>query len=117
MTRLLPEVRRRNPVGDRFGNGSVVLVFLVSCMTFEHQDQALYDRSSSRRTAHSSVPDTRRCVVRRPAPFPGLRPPLEPVTASSPALHLVEPTPKRQQKPSTLCPTGHAEGEQMLLFA
>ena len=43
--------------------------------------------------------------------------PLEPVTASSPALHLVEPNPKTQQKPSTLWPTGHAEGEQMLLFA
>ena len=43
--------------------------------------------------------------------------PLEPVTASSPALHLVEPNPKTQQKPSTLWPTGHTEGEQMLLFA
>ena len=43
--------------------------------------------------------------------------PLEPVTASSPALHLVEPNPKTQQKPSTLWPTGHPEGEQMLLFA
>jgi len=42
---------------------------------------------------------------------------LEPVTASSLALHLVEPNPERQQKPSTLWPTGHAEGEQMLLFA
>jgi hypothetical protein len=37
--------------------------------------------------------------------------PLEPVTASSPALHLVEP-----KKPSPLWPTGHTEGEQMLLF-
>ena len=36
---------------------------------------------------------------------------------SSPALHLVEPNPKTQQKPSTLWPTGHTEGEQMLLFA
>jgi Helicase conserved C-terminal domain len=43
--------------------------------------------------------------------------PPEPVTASSPALHLVEPDPKMQQKPSTLWPTGHTEGEQMLLFA
>ena len=40
-----------------------------------------------------------------------------PVAPSSPALHLVESDPKRQQKPSTLWPTGHAEGEQMLLFA
>jgi hypothetical protein len=36
---------------------------------------------------------------------------------SSPALHLVEPNPKMQQKPSALWPTGHTEGEQMLLFA
>ena len=43
--------------------------------------------------------------------------PLEPVGTSSPALHLVEPNPKTQQKPSTLWPTGHIEGEQMLLFA
>ena len=43
--------------------------------------------------------------------------PLEPVTPSSPALHLVEPNPKTQQKPSTLWPTGHTEGGQMLLFA
>ena len=43
--------------------------------------------------------------------------PLEPLTASSPVLHLVEPNPKTQQKPSTLWPTGHTEGEQMLLFA
>jgi hypothetical protein len=43
--------------------------------------------------------------------------PLAPVTASSTALHLVESDSKRQQKPSTLWPTGHAEGEQMLLFA
>jgi hypothetical protein len=43
--------------------------------------------------------------------------PQEPVTASSPALHLVEPNLKRQQKPPTLWPTGHTEGEQMLLFA
>jgi hypothetical protein len=43
--------------------------------------------------------------------------PLEPVTASSPALHLVEPNPKTQRNPSTLWPTGHPEGEQMLLFA
>jgi hypothetical protein len=43
--------------------------------------------------------------------------PLEPATASSPPLHLVEPNPKRQQKPSALWPTGHTEGEQMLLFA
>jgi hypothetical protein len=41
----------------------------------------------------------------------------EPVAASSPALHLVESDPKRQQKPSVLWPTGYAEGEQMLLFA
>jgi hypothetical protein len=34
----------------------------------------------------------------RPLPLP----PLEPVTASSPALHLVEPNPQRQQKPSQL---------------
>ena len=40
-----------------------------------------------------------------------------PVAPSSPALHLVEPNPKTQQKPSTLWPTGHTEGEQMLLFA
>jgi len=37
--------------------------------------------------------------------------------ASSPALHVVESTPKRQQKSSPLWPTGYAEGEQMLLFA
>ena len=43
--------------------------------------------------------------------------PMEPVTASSPALHLVEPNPKTQQKPSTLRRTGHTEGEQMPLFA
>jgi hypothetical protein len=36
---------------------------------------------------------------------------------SSPAPHLVESTPKRQQKPSALWPTGYAEGEQLLLFA
>jgi hypothetical protein len=40
-----------------------------------------------------------------------------PVAPSSPALHLVESDSKRQQKPSTLWPTGHVEGEQMLLFA
>jgi hypothetical protein len=34
-----------------------------------------------------------------------------------PVPQLVEPTPKRQQKPSALWRTGHAEGEQMLLFA
>jgi hypothetical protein len=39
------------------------------------------------------------------------------VTTSSPALHLVETAPRSQQKPSTLWPTGHADGEQMLLFA
>ena len=39
------------------------------------------------------------------------------VTTSSPARHLVEAAPKSQQKPSALWPTGHAEGEQMLLFA
>jgi hypothetical protein len=43
--------------------------------------------------------------------------PLEPVTAASAALHLVESNPTRQQKPSALWPTGHKEGEQMLLFA
>jgi hypothetical protein len=43
--------------------------------------------------------------------------PPKPVTASSPALHLIESNPKTQQKPSTLWPTGHTEGEQMLLFA
>jgi hypothetical protein len=43
--------------------------------------------------------------------------PLEPVTASSPALHLVELNPETQQKPSPLWPTGYTEGEQMLLFA
>jgi hypothetical protein len=43
--------------------------------------------------------------------------PMEPVTASSPAEHLVEPNPKTQHKPSKLWPTGHTEGEQMLLFA
>ena len=43
--------------------------------------------------------------------------PLEPVGTSSPALHLVEPNPKTQQKSSTLWPTGRTEGEQMLLFA
>jgi hypothetical protein len=42
--------------------------------------------------------------------------PLEPVIASPPSLHLVEPNPKRQQEPSTLWPTGHTDGEQMLLF-
>ena len=36
---------------------------------------------------------------------------------SSPALHLVESDPKRQQPASPLWPTGYAEGEQMLLFA
>ena len=41
----------------------------------------------------------------------------EPLAASSPAVHLVESNPKMQQKPSALWPTGHAEGEQMLLFA
>jgi hypothetical protein len=41
----------------------------------------------------------------------------EPVTTSPPAPHLVESAPNRQQKPSTLWPTGQAEGEQMLLFA
>jgi hypothetical protein len=41
----------------------------------------------------------------------------EPVAASLPVPHLVEPTPKRQQKPSPLWPTGYAEDEQMLLFA
>jgi hypothetical protein len=40
-----------------------------------------------------------------------------PVATSSSALHLVESDPKRQQKPSTPWSTGHAEGEQMLLFA
>jgi hypothetical protein len=40
-----------------------------------------------------------------------------PDAASSPALRLVESGPNRQQKPSTLWPTGHTEGEQMLLFA
>jgi hypothetical protein len=40
-----------------------------------------------------------------------------PVAPSSPALHLVESDSKRQQKPSTLWPIGHAEGKQMLLFA
>jgi hypothetical protein len=39
------------------------------------------------------------------------------VAPSSPAPHLVESDSKRQQKPSTLWPTGHAAGEQMLLFA
>jgi hypothetical protein len=43
--------------------------------------------------------------------------PLEPATASPPAMHLGESNPKTQQKPSTLWPTGHREGEQMLLFA
>jgi hypothetical protein len=43
--------------------------------------------------------------------------PLLPLTASSSALHLVESNPTRQQKPSTLWPTGHTEGEQLLLFA
>jgi hypothetical protein len=48
-----------------------------------------------------------------------LLPPLSQVQgeASSAALHLVEHNPKRQQKPSALWPTGHVEGEQMLLFA
>jgi hypothetical protein len=40
-----------------------------------------------------------------------------PVATSSPMLHLVESNPKTQQKPSTLWPTGHTGGEQMLLFA
>jgi len=40
-----------------------------------------------------------------------------PVAASLSVPHLAEPTPKRQQKPSPLWPTGYAEGEQMLLFA
>ena len=39
-----------------------------------------------------------------------------PVAASSPALEIVPSTSKRPQKPSTLWPTGHMEGEQMLLF-
>ncbi len=38
-------------------------------------------------------------------------------TPSSPAPHRVGSTPKRQQKPSALWPTGYAEGEQLLLFA
>jgi hypothetical protein len=40
-----------------------------------------------------------------------------PGEASSPALHLVESDSKSQQKPSTLWPAGHLEGQQMLLFA
>jgi hypothetical protein len=43
--------------------------------------------------------------------------PQELEATSSPAPHLVESNPKRQQKPSTLWPTRHPEGEQMLLFA
>jgi hypothetical protein len=43
--------------------------------------------------------------------------PQEPVAASLPVPHLAEPTSKRQQKPSALWPTGHAQGEQLLLFA
>jgi hypothetical protein len=39
------------------------------------------------------------------------------VATSSPAPHLAQSTPKRQQKPSAIWPTGYAEGEQMLLFA
>jgi hypothetical protein len=34
-----------------------------------------------------------------------------------PACTLVHPASKPKQKPSTLWPTGHAEGKQMLLFA
>ena len=41
----------------------------------------------------------------------------EPVAASLPVPQVVEPAPKRQQKPSPLWPTGHTEGAQMLLFA
>jgi hypothetical protein len=40
-----------------------------------------------------------------------------PDAESSPAPQLVQSTPKRQEKPSPLWPTGHAEGEQLLLFA
>jgi hypothetical protein len=43
--------------------------------------------------------------------------PLEAVILSSSALHFVESSPNRQQQASALCPTGHTEGEQMLLFA
>lgn len=40
-----------------------------------------------------------------------------PDAESSPVPQLVQSTPKRQEKPSSLWPTGHVEGEQMLLFA
>jgi len=40
-----------------------------------------------------------------------------PGETSQPAAYLVESDPNRQQKPSTVWPTGHAEAEQMLLFA
>jgi hypothetical protein len=40
-----------------------------------------------------------------------------PGETSQPAAYLVESDPNRQQKPSTLWPTGHAEVKQMLLFA
>ena len=43
--------------------------------------------------------------------------PLVPGETSQPAPYLVDSDPNRQQKPSTLWPTGHAEAEQMLLFA
>jgi len=43
--------------------------------------------------------------------------PQVPGETSQPAPYLVESGPNRQQKPSTLWPTSHAEAEQMLLFA
>ena len=39
-----------------------------------------------------------------------------PLTPAQQPLVLVQPKPKRKQKPSSLWPTGHDEGAQMLLF-
>jgi hypothetical protein len=48
-------------------------------------------------------------------PEPNCLPELLSPSAQQP-LVLVEPNPKRKQKPSSLWPTGHDEGAQMLLF-
>ena len=41
----------------------------------------------------------------------------EEIAPPTPTLTLVPANPKKSQKPSSLWPTGHAEGEQLLLFA
>jgi hypothetical protein len=41
----------------------------------------------------------------------------EEIAPPAPTLSLVSSHPKRGEKPSSLWPTGHAEGEQLLLFA